>query len=81
MTTTHPTPEYRAWVDATVARLAPHAAALRADPSRGAQNRAAALETIVSDLRARAAGSVPTTPDHRPPTPISTIAQQADLFL
>lgn len=66
MAVTHPTPEYRAWANGMLARLVPRAAELRTDPARGPQNRAAALESITHDLRARLDG---VTPVSRGPAP------------
>lgn len=79
MAVTHPTPEYRAWANGMLARLVPRAAELRADPARGPQVRAAALESIAQDLRARLDGTPPASRAPAPPSP-APIHIQPDLF-
>ncbi|WP_230770658.1 hypothetical protein [Sphingomonas sp. Leaf4] len=57
-----PTPSYRAWANGFLAQIVPRARDLRRDPDRGAQNRAAALESIAADVSGRLAGNVPAVP-------------------
>ncbi len=76
MAAPEPTPSYRAWASGFLARIVPRAAELRRNPSRGAQNRATALESIAADISGRLAGNAPPMPRRTPAKPTT----QMDLF-
>lgn len=68
-----PTPGWRAWATRMIAEWEPIAAAVRRDPSPGAQMRAACIDSTIASMRNVLIGQ-------SPPKKLPTARHQMDLF-